>query len=533
MGVRKRADSVERKKLVAKHIEVEEHHEEQSNLSGDYGNIAILFFLYLLQGIPIGLTAAIPMLLQNRGASYKEQAEFSFAHWPFSIKLLWAPIVDSIYVSRFGRRKSWMVPTQYLIGIFMLILSQFVNTWLGNGHDKLPRVPVITLIFFSLNFLAATQDIAVDGWALTMLKRRNVGHASTCNSVGQTAGYFLGYVVFMALESKDFCNTYLFFDEPRTEGLVTLSGFLWFWGITFLVTTTLVALFKRENAESQNQTVDHPEYDLKESYNMLWKIMKMKPVLILTAILLTVKISFAACDSVTTLKLIDYGIPKEKLALLAVPLVPLQIVLPLIISKYTTGPRPMNVYIKAIPYRLILTLGIACFVWATPMMLGGRTDNIPIYYYVMLLLIYGCYQICLYSMFVACMAFFAKISDPRVGGTYMTLLNTLCNLGGNWPNTFFLWLTDVITWKSCVAVGSEKNFSAQVLANNTCLNKVEQEDCTKMGGQCRIDVDGYYIECILCLIYGVFWYKWGRTKINYLQKLSVKSWHVVFGKQKS
>ena len=307
--------------------------------------------------------------------------------------MLWAPIVDSIYVSRFGRRKSWMVPTQYLIGIFMLILSQFVNTWLGNGHDLLPRVPVITLIFFSLNFLAATQDIAVDGWALTMLKRRNVGHASTCNSVGQTAGYFLGYVVFMALESKDFCNTYLFFDEPRTEGLVTLSGFLWFWGITFLVTTTLVALFKRENKESQNQSIDHPEYDIKESYSMLWKIMKMKPVLLLTAILLTVKISFAACDSVTTLKLIDYGIPKEKLALLAVPLVPLQIILPLVISKYTTGPRPMNVYIKAIPYRLFLTLGIASFVWATPMMLGGRTDNIPIYYYVMLLLIYGCYQV--------------------------------------------------------------------------------------------------------------------------------------------
>lgn len=87
MGVRKRADSVERKKLVSKNIEVEEHLEEQSNLSGDYGNIAILFFLYLLQGIPIGLTAAIPMLLQNRGASYKEQAEFSFAHWPFSSNL--------------------------------------------------------------------------------------------------------------------------------------------------------------------------------------------------------------------------------------------------------------------------------------------------------------------------------------------------------------------------------------------------------------------------------------------------------------
>ena len=29
------------------------------------------------------------------------------------------------------------------------------------------------------------QDVAVDGWALTMLKPKNVGYASTCNSVGQ------------------------------------------------------------------------------------------------------------------------------------------------------------------------------------------------------------------------------------------------------------------------------------------------------------------------------------------------------------
>jgi hypothetical protein len=35
-------------------------------------------------------------------------------------------------------------------------------------------------------------------------------------------------------------------------------------------------------------------------------------------------------------------------------------------------------------------------------------------------------------MFVCQMAFFAKISDPRVGGTYMTLLNTMANLGGMW-----------------------------------------------------------------------------------------------------
>lgn len=424
-----------------------------------------------------------------------------------------------------------MVPTQYLIGFFMLILSGHVSDWLGDG-DKMPRVSVITLIFFSLNFLAATQDIAVDGWALTMLKRCNVAHASTCNSVGQTAGYFLGYVVFMALESTEFCNKYIF-SEPRTEGLVNLSGFLWFWGITFLITTTLVAFLKKEKEETPDQHGEHPEYGIAESYSILWKIVRMKPVMLLATILLTVKVSFAACDAVTTLKLIDHGIPKDKLALLAIPLVPLQILLPLVISKHTTGKYPMNIYIKAIPFRLILTLGIATLVWATPIILKGRHNDIPIYYYVMILVIYSFYQIFLYAMFCAAMAFFAKVSDPRVGGTYMTLLNTLCNLGGNWPNTFFLWLVEIITWKSCVPEGQETDFSALKLGNNSCGTKVDQEDCLKIGGKCRIDIDGYYIEVIICLIYGIVWYKWARTKINQLQRLPIKSWRVSHGKTKS
>ena len=72
----------------------------------------------------------------------------------------------------------------------MLALSFNVEKYLG-GEDRPPDVLTLTGMFFFLNFLAATQDIAVDGWALTMLKRHNVGHASTCNSVGQTAGYFL------------------------------------------------------------------------------------------------------------------------------------------------------------------------------------------------------------------------------------------------------------------------------------------------------------------------------------------------------
>jgi PAT family acetyl-CoA transporter-like MFS transporter 1 len=425
-----------------------------------------------------------------------------------------------------------MVSTQILIGIFMLVLSQHVGSWLGDGHQAMPRVAVITLIFFSLNFLAATQDIAVDGWALVMLKKRNVAHASTCNSVGQTAGYFLGYVVFMAFESKEFCNKYIY-SEVRDEGMVTLSGFLWFWGVTFLVTTTLIGLFKHEKKETQEQLEENPELGIRETYSMLWKIVTMKPVMLLATILLTVKVSFSACDAVTSLKLIDHGVPKEKLAMLAIPLVPLQLLLPLIMSKHITGKYPMNFYIKAIPFRLLLTLVTAAIVWATPLIIRGQTNDIPFYYYGLLLVTYSFYQVFLYAMFCSAMSFFAKISDPKIGGTYMTLLNTLHNLGGNWPNTMVLWFIDYITWKSCVADGSQSDLGAPKLNDNACLSHQQQEDCFRIGGKCRVDIDGYYIEVIICLIYGIIWYKWGRSKINELQRLPVKAWHVFQTKTKS
>lgn len=107
---------------------------------------------------------------------------FSFVFWPFSIKLLWAPIVDGAFFKRFGRRKTWLVPTQYAIALVMYILSWNMDKILG---EKEPDVWTLTVSFFVLNFCAATQDIAVDGWALTMLSKKNVGLASTCNSVGQ------------------------------------------------------------------------------------------------------------------------------------------------------------------------------------------------------------------------------------------------------------------------------------------------------------------------------------------------------------
>lgn len=77
--------------------------------NGDVGSIALLLVLYTLQGIPMGLSASVPFLLQER-VSYKQQALFSLVSLPFSFKLLWAPIVDSTRFLGLGRRKVRLRP---------------------------------------------------------------------------------------------------------------------------------------------------------------------------------------------------------------------------------------------------------------------------------------------------------------------------------------------------------------------------------------------------------------------------------------
>lgn len=70
------------------------------------------------------------------------QAKFSAVDLPYSLKLLWAPMVDAAYSRRIGKRKSWLIPveisigkwkndciTQYLYGFSLKSLSYVNVAW--------------------------------------------------------------------------------------------------------------------------------------------------------------------------------------------------------------------------------------------------------------------------------------------------------------------------------------------------------------------------------------------------------------------
>lgn len=106
-------------------------------ITTDFKAVVFLLTLYFLQGIPLGLSASIPLLLQKYGVSYTQQAVFTISYYPFSFKFLWSGLVDSVYFKRIGRRKTWLFPVQMCIGLFLIFVSLGVESFLENKRSCL------------------------------------------------------------------------------------------------------------------------------------------------------------------------------------------------------------------------------------------------------------------------------------------------------------------------------------------------------------------------------------------------------------
>eukprot|EP00440_Ansanella_granifera_P073256 gb/GFBE01079491.1/.p1 GENE.gb/GFBE01079491.1/~~gb/GFBE01079491.1/.p1 ORF type:complete len:438 (+),score=102.59 gb/GFBE01079491.1/:1-1314(+) len=428
------------------------------SLQGEYGNISLLLLLYILQAVPMGLFGFVNMevkeLFKN---SFSEQGTFMLAAWPFSLKLLWAPLVDSVYMERFGRRKSWMVPAQLAIGAVLLVLADRID-----GLFESRDVTTLTLIFFLLYFLCATQDIAVDGWALTMLRPENAGYASTCNAVGQTVGFTIGFMIPMAK-------------------VVALQDFIYFWGTVFIATTLAVWLLKREAATSEDDQIE----GLGEAYNQMYQVLRLRPVQLLALHLATRSLTFIPADVMASGRLQDAGFPKESLANIKLFITPLEICLPWLLSRFTAGPRPLDVVILSYLPRAALTLLTGLFAYAVGT-IPGPSPSQGVYAGVFALTILQ--GIVSNAMFVSHMAFFAKISDPAIGGTYMTFLNTVHNIGNMWASTFCLKAADWIKES--------------------------------------LGMDGFYVLCGACTVYGVAWFLLCQPMLKRLQDMPVSDWRV-------
>jgi PAT family acetyl-CoA transporter-like MFS transporter 1 len=215
--------------------------------------------------------------------------------------------------------------------------------YIGSVVDGLleqDQVPIVFLasIFTLMVFLCATQDIAVDGWAISLLTEENKTYASTAQTIGLNTGYFLSFTVFLAFNSQEFCNSYLRgpMNWPDSDiGILTLGTYILIWGVLFLMCNAGLLLFKTYDPVEEEESIMSVYVTIRD----ILSLPHMQEFLIVS---LVCKIGWQAHESITAFKLIELGFKMEHLAMTALLDFPLQIVFGYYAAKWSSGPTPLS-----------------------------------------------------------------------------------------------------------------------------------------------------------------------------------------------
>lgn len=122
-------------------------------------------------GLPLALTGAtLQAWLTKAGLDVATIGLFALVGIPYSLKFLWAPLMDSKPLPFLGLRRGWMVTTQ--VGLFLSTLA------LG-FMDPTSQLTLLSLVALSVAFFSASQDIVIDAYRTEIIAdKAELGAAS-------------------------------------------------------------------------------------------------------------------------------------------------------------------------------------------------------------------------------------------------------------------------------------------------------------------------------------------------------------------
>lgn len=194
-----------------------------------YADLRIIGMLFLgfSCGLPLALTASTLFAwLAEVGVSKESIGIFAMLAMPYSLKFLWAPLMDG---TRFpalgrmlGRRRGWLLAAQIALTAAiagMAVVNPVSHVWLFG------------LMAFAIAFFSASQDIVVDAYRVERIEADLQASAATLYSIGYRVAMLISgagaLVVAQILQqmgydfSQSWQLTYLAMSALMAVGIVT------------------------------------------------------------------------------------------------------------------------------------------------------------------------------------------------------------------------------------------------------------------------------------------------------------------------
>jgi MFS transporter, PAT family, beta-lactamase induction signal transducer AmpG len=128
--------------------------------------VLIVMFLGFSSGLPLALSGSTLLIwMREAGVNLGTLGLFALVGTPYTIKFLWAPLIDALDVPllsrRLGRRRGWLVLSQLLLIVAIVFLG---------ACDPSVSAVVVAVGALLVATASATQDIVVDAFRVESLK---------------------------------------------------------------------------------------------------------------------------------------------------------------------------------------------------------------------------------------------------------------------------------------------------------------------------------------------------------------------------
>jgi len=169
--------------------------------------VAVMLGLGFSSGLPFLLTGnTLGYWLREEGTSLKAIGFLSWVGLAYSLKYLWAPLMDRLDAPLLGRglgrRRGWIALAQILVGAGLIGMAM-VGT-----HAGLTQIGIFAVM---IAFASATQDIAVDAWRIEVAEDgEGLGLLSSAYQLGYRGALLVTDALILALAARvGWANSYL------------------------------------------------------------------------------------------------------------------------------------------------------------------------------------------------------------------------------------------------------------------------------------------------------------------------------------
>jgi PAT family beta-lactamase induction signal transducer AmpG len=233
---------------------------------------AILVLLGFSSGLPLLLIGStLQAWLTRAGLSLTDLGLATLVALPYTLKPLWAPLLDSFCWGRLGRRRGWMLATQAVL----------VAALIGMSFQHPPDgIPLLLANAVLVAIASATQDIAVDAWRLEVLDEAERGAGAAASMTGYRGGMLVAgglalvlfdhglswpmiYVLMAGAQTIGLVGTWLAHEPAQEQATPPLLDLLWLPLVDFvrrlgpgiIAVMLFIVLFKLPDALAAKLTV--------------------------------------------------------------------------------------------------------------------------------------------------------------------------------------------------------------------------------------------------------------------------------------